>query len=1001
MSKYVKLGVPRTAQRMGITAVSAALALAAFFGTAQAADESAASDEELTEVVVTGTAIRGAAPVGVNLITIGREQIEESGGQTLQQILKSVPAITGFGNAAQGGFQSFDGAGTFAPTIHGLGASASNGTLVLIDGHRLPLSGINHTLADPNVIAPLAIERVEVLPEGASSTYGSDAVAGVLNFITRRNFNGFEANAQTSSASGYNTYSAGFLWGETWDRGSALFTYNLSDQGNLLRGDRPFTLPDHRSDVGGNYMDGNCSPATVRVGPAATATWYNSPYSAAGANPTALNAGTCTYLGQTDLLPKNERHNVLAKLTRNINDNLEFSTDLVYSQMRTVTKINRGSISGATVFGPTNANVTQINPYYVNPTGVTGANSQSQAVFWSADDLFGPGAFQNATAQSFFVTSGLTLKFAKDWQASLGATAGVDDSSQKTIGALCTSCAFLALNGTAVASGSATAIPAPGSPPILNSQLVSGAIALDVWNPAGSNRTNAATRAYLLDSATAQFAHQSLHNYTLKLDGPVATLPGGELRLAVGAEYAAYLMNEELQAARGTGAVSTNSRSLSLRLDRDVTSGYLEVLVPIVGVENAIPFVRKLELDLSARTDKYSDFGNTTNPKAAFTWGVTDSLSFRGNVGKAFTAPALTSRGNELGITAESGFAGYNGQGTPGGIGNGFFIPISYVNATSLPAGSCNATTGLCAINTASVGGIVVTGGNKDLKAETGKTFSFGFDFAPQAVPGLRLSATYWSANYEDAITAPQAAFAVAAPGLNSILKVYPGGASQAQIDALTAGLPQTGALAPGPVYWSYSFQQRNAFSLEATGLDIDLGYNFVTGFGDFDTGLNISRKLKMDQKFGADGGTFSVLNSVGVNTTFPSNKMTARANVGWKRNNWNADLYANYTGGYVNWSGTANQNNTAWNISRALSATGAQLWPTGGGQPIGASTIFDLHVGYDFKGEGTFKGMKVYVDGSNIFDKEPQFYNASAGYDGFNASPIGRTMTVGVSKKW
>ena len=136
----------------------------------------------LEEVVVTGTSIRGAAPVGSNLITVGRAEIEASGAQTLAQVLRSVPAVTGFGSSGAGavgqggggagGFQSFDGAGSYTPTIHGLGASASNGTLILIDGHRLPLSGINHTLADPSVIAPLAIERVEILPDGASAVYG-------------------------------------------------------------------------------------------------------------------------------------------------------------------------------------------------------------------------------------------------------------------------------------------------------------------------------------------------------------------------------------------------------------------------------------------------------------------------------------------------------------------------------------------------------------------------------------------------------------------------------------------------------------------------------------------------------------------------------------------------------------------------------------------------------------------------------------------------------------
>src|SRR5690348_7601116 len=173
------------------------------------ADQGVESGAKLEEVVVTGTSIRGTQPVGSNLITVDREAIAETGSQTLQQILATVPAVTGFGNAAQGNFGSADASGTYAPTIHGLGASASNGTLVLIDGRRLPLSGINHTLADPNIIAPLSIDHVEVLPDGASSTYGSDAVAGVINFITRKNFKGLEVSGQVGMGDSYNTEQAG------------------------------------------------------------------------------------------------------------------------------------------------------------------------------------------------------------------------------------------------------------------------------------------------------------------------------------------------------------------------------------------------------------------------------------------------------------------------------------------------------------------------------------------------------------------------------------------------------------------------------------------------------------------------------------------------------------------------------------------------------------------------------------------------------------------------
>ena len=128
------------------------------------------------EIVVTGSTLRGVAPVGSNLVTVGREEIEATGAQTVQQILKTVPSVVGLQSAGQAAYGSFDGAGTNAPTIHGLGASASNSTLLLLNGHRMPVSGINHVLADPNIVAPLALERVEVLADGASSVYGSDAV---------------------------------------------------------------------------------------------------------------------------------------------------------------------------------------------------------------------------------------------------------------------------------------------------------------------------------------------------------------------------------------------------------------------------------------------------------------------------------------------------------------------------------------------------------------------------------------------------------------------------------------------------------------------------------------------------------------------------------------------------------------------------------------------------------------------------------------------------------
>src|SRR5690606_34502826 len=126
---------------------------------------------EVNVIVVTGTSIRGVAPVGSNLVTMSAEALAATGAQTVTGALESVPSLSGA--AGQGQTSAF-----YQPSIHQLGASASNSTLVLVDGHRGPTGGTNHTFIDPNMIPYNMVQRVDVLAEGASSVYGSDAVAG-------------------------------------------------------------------------------------------------------------------------------------------------------------------------------------------------------------------------------------------------------------------------------------------------------------------------------------------------------------------------------------------------------------------------------------------------------------------------------------------------------------------------------------------------------------------------------------------------------------------------------------------------------------------------------------------------------------------------------------------------------------------------------------------------------------------------------------------------------
>lgn len=958
--------IGRATKWMCGTALSVASVLAA--PAAFAAD----APTQVDEIVVTGTSIRGVAPVGSSVVAVGQDQIQSTGAQTIQQVLKSVPSVVGLGAAGQGAFGSADGAGTNAPTIHGLGASASNSTLILIDGHRLPLSGINHALADPNIIAPLALERVEVLSDGASSVYGSDAVAGVINFITRRDFDGFEASAQYGFGQDYHTTSAAFVAGKTWEGGSVLASYGYSDRAALSAGDRDYTHADHRGQGGSNLASFVCAPASIQ--PAGSTTIYGYPYTS-GVSNAAANA-FCDYTGIADLIPAETRHSMLVKIQQDVGDRLSLTGDVVYSKRDNQAKTTRGNVT-ATIFGPGSGKGGQINPFYVFPTGSV---ATTETVRFQGDDLLGPGAHIDSGEETFYVSGGAEFRINDNWRATLGGVVGNSQSRQQILGALCTSCALLALNGTTNGGGNLTTPSIPGTSTIILNSPLTATNALDPFHPLGSNLTSAAVRAALTDSTQTSLAKQTIKDATFKLDGTLFDMPAGPLRVAVGAETIRYTMKQDNTRPLGIGPATTGSATTNLTYERSVNSAFVEALVPLVGPEMNIPLVRRLDVNLSGRYDKYSDFGETSNPKIGVNWEVIDGLKFRANYAESFVAPALTSRGDANGITGESGFGNY-ALGTVN-------VPLAaYPSLAGVPGCVAGATT--CQLGS-TITGVQITGGNKNLKPQTGKSWSVGADFQPAFVPGLRLSVTYWNTQIEGGITAPSAALAVNAAGLNNLLTIYPAGATPAQIAAATAGLPQTSSLPPA-VYFTYNFQQQNALNLWVAGVDVSASYNFDTPMGGFSIDAIGSYKTRFRQQVGTGGAKFDVLNTTGFNTTFPSVKLETRVGLGWEHGDLSANVYWNHTGSYRNYSGT-----TVTSLTR--NAAGV---PTGGGDKVDANNTFDLHVQYDIPGDNWMGKTEVFVDATNLFDKDPPFFNATAGYDNFVSSPIGRVITVGARLKY
>ena len=927
-----------------------------------------AQDAAVEEVVVTGTSLRGVAPVGANLVSVGGETIESTGAVNAQQILKTVTAITSMGGP---GIGQTAGNSYYAPTIHGLGSSASNSTLTLIDGHRMPLGGINHALPDPSMLPPIAIERVEVLAEGASSTYGSDAVAGVVNFITRKNYDGFQVTGQTGMGKHYRTYTAGALWGTRWETGSAMVAYGFSQAGPLSNaaGGRAFLQPNHIDEGGTNFQSFNCAPATIQ--PAGSSLIYLSPTSTTAVANTNANA-PCDTTIYSDRIPKETRHNVMVKIQQEVGERLTVSGDLVYSDRSTYSRLARGGIQ-ATVF----RDGAQANPFYTNPPGVTAA---SQTIRWQADELLGPGAEGDFGAESWYASLNAEYRLNDNFRLTALGMVGQDKTTEISRGTLCTSCATLALNGTTSSNGSLTNPSIPGTNVIINGLPLTTANALDVWNVGAANRTSAAIRARLIDNISAQRGENVIKQFRAGIDGALFNLPGGAVRVAAGGELLSYTLDTAVERPNNTGPSSVGSQSQFFPTDRNVKSLYGEVLIPLVGPENEIPFVRKLDVNISGRYDKYSDFGSTSNPKVAGTWEVVEGLRIRGNWAKSFVAPSLRSMGdpNANGL--------YNGSAvvSPGDVAQ--VSTAQFPSIIGLP--NCNPGAAFCTIG-GSVQGIRIQTGNPDLDPQKGTTWSVGVDFAPGYLPGLRASATLFNNELKGGVTSPLLQPTINSGALNYLITFYPGGATQAQVAQAIGNVPITSAL-PTNIYYIHDFRQRNILNLDIQGLDLEGSYRFVTDAGEFTVGGSMTRFLKYDQNF-AGGETFKVLNTTGFNTTFPSIKLQARGNLGWRSGPFSADLFANYVGSYLNWSG-----------ANVIPVTVVGGVPTGGGDKVKANLTFDLHLGYEFA-EGSVFGTdtEVYLDGSNILDKDPPFYNSAAGFDPYGASPLGRVISVGFRSRF
>lgn len=543
-----------------------------------------AADDIVEEVVVTGSSIRGVPPTGSNLIGVSREDIKLVGAATTPDLLASVPQLNSFNTAPRA---NNGGAGSFAPGLRSLPATA---TLPLLNGHRLVAGGANETNPDFPFVPDLAIERVEIVGDGASSIYGSDAIAGVVNFITRKRYSGVETSVRYGMADDYHTFSASGLAGHDWGSGSVLGAYQYSENGNITGADRDYRVVDFRPFGGVDTRGTSCPSPNVIVG----ATVYAAP----GLAPNTTNY--CDLGAPVDLVPASRLHSVFLTARQEVTGNVSIWGDLLYSDRKDTV---RAAIPAQRV------TLTALNPFFRAPPA-TGATVE--AILFRPDNLVGADHFdQTYRVKAGNSSAGADVRLPRDFNLSVYGT--YDWAKHVAFQPM--------INPVAIAAAAAG---------------TSAATALD---PFGQG-TAPSVVAGITNYSTSVTIQQRTKLGAVKIDGPLFDLPGGQLKIAAGVEY-----RKETFAQRGFVGVTPVPENLG----RDIKSVYGELFVPIVGEDNAAPGLHRLALSLSGRYDHYSDFGSTSNPKVGVNWDPVEGLTIRGTYGRSFRAPGLRDVGATVG----------------------------------------------------------------------------------------------------------------------------------------------------------------------------------------------------------------------------------------------------------------------------------------------------------------------------------------------------------------
>jgi iron complex outermembrane recepter protein len=540
------------------------------------------------EVLVTGSLIHTAMDVRAPVQTLTYKDFSAAPFPTVQDAIYQLP-ISSLSTPREDLFLNNNYNWGSGIDLRGLGVAA---TLVLVNGHRQPLSGLNGDFVDVSNIPMAAVDRIEVLPDGASALYGSDAIAGVVNIIMKDDFDGVEAQARYGGApGGRDDVVASLSLGTHWDSGKAMLVYQYDDATALSASARGYAADaDKRPYGGADYRSYFTDPGNI-LDPTTQLPIYGIPANLNGAPLTPARLSSTINLqnqfARYQLFPQRTTNSVYATGSQQAGDNVEVFAEGRFTQRNTYVHN----------FPDTQTlSVPATNPF--NPFGsdVLEAYNFGQSL--------GPVTF-GARTRNYIGTLGARFKFGAGWQGSVSESYG----RETLLNSGYNQADALALSAALDSADPATAFNAFG---------------------ANTAATLAAIRQDFILHATS-----GIETTSLNADGPLFSLPAGDAKLAVGLE------RREESLDHTVANIMTPEQSGRARYSRHVGSAFAEFLVPIIG-DAANPHAPpRLELNAAARYDNYSDFGHSLDPEFRLRFIPLEWLKLRGSWGRSFRAPKL------------------------------------------------------------------------------------------------------------------------------------------------------------------------------------------------------------------------------------------------------------------------------------------------------------------------------------------------------------------------